>query len=274
MKALKVFSIGLTIVLLVLTLYSWLTPSTSRLAYGGEEHFNESLTAINSVKEFSSYIDSVASRQLIINENNELIDSAKYVVLTDSLMKERFYHGYSHYSLADDYTAYLVGKYIWSDLSALVIPNDILNHPYAACSQQAIVFQELLKLKNYKVRKVVFSSSISGHFCTEVKYNESNHFFDTNLEANWDSITNIPSTKELVSDEALVAQVYAHLPKTTLKVFLENPPIYGEWNAYPAKNMSWIHFMTSIISNIGFLIVGFFALTISRYHKKMPNLSR
>lgn len=271
MKLLKAFSIGVTIVLAVLTIYSWLTPSTSRLTYDGDEQYTESLGRINSLKDFSSYIDHVASKQLIVDENNEIVDSAKYVVLTDSLMKERFYHGYSHYSLADNYTAFLAGKYIWSDLSALVRPNDILSHPHAACSQQAIVFQELLKLKNFKVRKVAFSSSISGHFCTEVRYNERNHFFDTNLEANWDSITSIPSTKKLVSNEKLLEKAYAHLPQKTLKVFTENPPIYGEWNTYPAKNMRLLHFLTYGLSSIGFLILGLFSLFLLKKYKANPS---
>ena len=254
MNKLKIPCLVISILLSILTIFQWVTSQNKpHKNYTVEEQYDERLNSLRTLNKFSLYIDSIAKEQMIINFKYEIIDSASYVLLVDSLMKQRFYHGYSHYSLRNNYFAYIIGCFFWDDLSAIVIPNDILKYNHAACSQQAIVFQELLKKKNYTVRKVGFKNSISGHFCSEVKYNKRNHFFDTNFEADWNSIDTVPSIANLVTNKNLLKGVYSHLSNDQLKVFTENKPIYGKWNVYPAKNARIFHIGTKILSNIGFL---------------------
>src|SRR5688572_7547828 len=45
-----------------------------------------------------------------------------------TILRKRFYHGFSHYSFGENALAYFSG-YVWDHLSAIVIPDDILKHP-------------------------------------------------------------------------------------------------------------------------------------------------
>lgn len=199
------------------------------------------------------YIDSVAMKQKVMKDD-KIIDSVEYVLIVDKTLKNRFFHGYSAYNLSDNYMAYLAGK-LWSHLSAIVIPDDLLTYNNAACSQQAILFQEILKNKGFKVRKIGFTSSYSGHFCSEVQYGGKNHFFDTNMEANWDSVEVIPNTKDLVNNDSLLHKVYAYLREEQFILFTQNPPIYGEWDEYPAKKARLFHQLTKFFSNYLFTFI-------------------
>ena len=68
-------------------------------------------------------------------------------------------------------------------LSAIVVPDDILKYPLAACSQQSIVGMKVLMDKGFNIRRVGFDDPvIGGHFCYEVNYGNDWHFFDPNRE--------------------------------------------------------------------------------------------
>ena len=79
--------------------------------------------------------------------------------------------------------AIYLAPFIKKDLSAIVIPNDILKQPMAACSQQSIIGMEVFKRKGFKVRKVgFFYDGYGGHFCFEAFFYNRWHFFDPDLE--------------------------------------------------------------------------------------------
>jgi hypothetical protein len=48
------------------------------------------------------------------------------------------------------------GEFVWSHLSAIVLPEDILKYPMAACSQQSIIMMECFKKIGVDYRKVGF----------------------------------------------------------------------------------------------------------------------
>jgi len=245
----------ITIILFGLTVNKlFYTPTKLIKSKENTELFDVQLSRLNSLEKSENYIDSIAKSHLVSNAQNKIVDTAQYVLLVDDFMKKRFHHRYSHYNLSNNYIASILG-YFRFDFSAVVIPEDLLSYENAACSQQAIVFQELLKRKGINVRTVGFESSFSGHFCSEVEYNNSNHFFDTDLESDWSTFSEIPSTEELVTNEDMLKRAYAH-HMDRLMVFTENAPIYKEWNEFPAKKARIFHKATNFISNFGFLIMG------------------
>lgn len=70
---------------------------------------------------------------------------ADQVYELEQVLRARFYHGYSHYGLRENWLAWLSGRVVHPHLSALVDPDEILQHQAAACSQQAIVVQAALQ---------------------------------------------------------------------------------------------------------------------------------
>ncbi len=133
--------------------------------------------------------------------------------------------------------------------STIVIPDDILKFPYAACSQQAIVMMEVLKRKGFKVRKVGLEGKMGRHFCFEVFYDGSWHFFDINKEPD-DSILkayNYPDVEFLTKRPDILIQAYNKYPKEQI-LDLFSTYHYGETNAPPAPRAYVLHIVTKFLS--------------------------
>jgi hypothetical protein len=103
--------------------------------YTHRESYEPGLAYLDDMETLQRYLDNESILQSIMDDSGEVIDKEQYVRLVDKTLKDRFYHGYSHYSWWHNYMAYLAGKFVWSDLSAIVLPDDILKYPHAACSQ-------------------------------------------------------------------------------------------------------------------------------------------
>lgn len=151
--------------------------------------------------------------------SNEFVN---YIAFTIS---RRFYHGYSYYSGKDNWIADLAGKFVWSHLSAIVVPDDILKHPHAACSQQSIVLMACAKYFGMDYRKVSFNH----HYAMEIKVNGEWHYVDPNVEV-------IPlkgSVNELMNDGDLYSLYSAKMKGVNVNELLGRPQ-QGIVNEYPA----------------------------------------
>src|SRR4051812_18987448 len=71
-----------------------------------------------------------ADRHFRLPEKNSL---AYYNYIAD-IVRKRFYHGYSRYTMSDNPIAAVAGNVFWDHLSAIVIADDIMKHPMAACN--------------------------------------------------------------------------------------------------------------------------------------------
>ncbi|RYZ23463.1 MAG: hypothetical protein EOO16_04780 [Chitinophagaceae bacterium] len=105
-------------------------------------------------------------------------DTLSYVKTLSDVVSRRFYHGYSYYTFRHNWIAYSASKLVWKDLNAIVLPNDILQHSNAACSQVSIVLAACLQKAGISYRKVGFT----GHFALEARVNGRWCFMDANLE--------------------------------------------------------------------------------------------
>jgi hypothetical protein len=210
-----------------------------------DELFNPSLIRINSIELATSYVDSIYRLNKCTN-----FDTAKYVQIVSRFTKERFYHGLTHYSVSENWIASLSGKLLWSHMSAIVNPNDILKYPKGLCSQQAIIFMEILKGKHINVRSVGLGYKEGpGHFLCEVHYNNSWRLHDVTMEPKWEKIDNIHRSMDhyLQHKDSLYI---AYESRLNLEVFnkLTEKVVYGNVNEFPAKNMLLFHIATKIIT--------------------------
>ena len=238
--------------ILLFELYGRFVKPVNNASYGPqEEWFDPSLMRLNNMEKLQAFCDSVYG-QKDIGEN----DSAHYANMTGKIMRLRFYHGYSYYNLGQNFLGWALAPIIHRDLSAIVIPNDILKHPNAACSQQSIVGMQLLQKKGFKVRKVGFYDPAvqSGHFCFEVFYGDKWHFFDPDKEPELEILEryNRPSIQEITSNFGLLDSVYRKEDSTVRRGYLLKYT-YGDVNTFPAKKARIYQYATMVLSYTLFL---------------------
>ena len=207
---------------------------------GRPEDFNPQLVnQIKSLESLNNYIDSVIK----LRSQTTQVNTEIYADVISSTIRMRFFHGYSHYSLRENWLAALSGKLIWYDLSAIVIAEDILQYPSAACSQQAIVLMEFFKHKKIPFRRIAFDH----HFAVEGYINKEWIYFDTNLEPEFQGTHR--SFKYLKEGNRLQELYKNILPSAKIPDLLGNPR-YGRINAYPAPKARILHYMLSTLSHI------------------------
>jgi hypothetical protein len=165
----KLFFLSLSILLLIPNFFN--VTLEQKPKYNKIEYFDPSLSKINSVQKLMSYADSLSQKKYKRN-------SLQYSLVVSDVLEKRFYHGFSVYSLSQNWiaavTQYLLGHYVANP----VLPEDILKYPYAGCSQQAIVLAEVMKKNQVPYRSLGFPH----HYATELEFNNSWYFFDTNME--------------------------------------------------------------------------------------------
>ena len=210
-----------------------------------EELFSPDLLRINSMDKAIEYIDSVYT----INCPGKF-DTLNYVRVVTKFTKERFFHGLSNYSLSDNWIAFLSGKFLWTHMYSLVDPEDILKHPEGLCSQQTIVFMEILKRKNIHVRSVGLGYEKGpGHFVAEVHYNNAWHLHDVTIEPVWSKVVNHHQSMDyyLINKDSLYLAYEDKYNRPLFNKLLEKV-IYGEVDDFPAKNMLLFHHITLVIT--------------------------
>lgn len=213
---------------------------------------------IQSVDRLENFIDSI----VVTKSGGKVLDTESYADIVSNVIRARFFHSYSHYSLKENWLAAVAGKFIWYDLSAIVIADDILKYPNAACSQQAIVLMEFFKRKKIPYRKIAFDH----HFAVEGLINNRWIYFDTNLEPQFHGVHH--SFEYLKQDDRLKELYKDVLPAGKISYLLGNPR-YGKINVYPAPQARILHYVLSTLSHAFWLFPLFlFGMNLWEARKK------
>jgi hypothetical protein len=143
-------------------------------------------------------------------------------------------------------------------LAAVVIADDIVKYPNAACSQQSIVGMELFQRKQYQVRKVVMfdEQDQAGHFAYEVNYDGGWHFFDTNQEPDSAILNqyNRPSAAFLAKHPEIVAAAYRKRDPEFFQRLLISHEV-GPVDTYPAPRAYLFQVTTKFLTNFGWAVM-------------------
>lgn len=239
--------------------------------YDGREEYNPKLNRLNTIDKLIGYCDSLFNKETIKNPDYQFSDG--YPQIAGEVIRQRFYHGYSSFNMQDNYAALLLEPLTGKWTSAIVLPEDIMRYPFAACSQQSIVMMEILERKGYETRKVAFNNEQSrGHFAFEVRYNGSWHFFDPNLEPDLAILVpkGMPSIKELMAekDKTTIISAYHHLP-TTQVLGIFDKYAYGKINTFPAPYAFVYQKTTKLISNIGWIFFLLASILVRRRYLQL-----
>lgn len=202
--------------------------------YNHIEAFDPSLARLNSLKKIEQYCDSIYSEKVFAGGTADF--ERTYTDIVSSAVRNRFYHGYSYYGLSNNFVAAAISRVTMPGLAAPVVPDEILQYPYAACSQQAIVMMEILRAKGISTRKIGFMGKrFGGHFAFEVLYDGTWHFHDPNMEPD-KTVLNAygrPSIDFLVHNPDILTKAYArYKPAIIMDIFPTY--FYGPVNKFPA----------------------------------------
>lgn len=260
-KKLRYFLCSATVLLLLL---NFLPVHLETLADSGNnwESFSpEKARQVQSIAQLESLIDYKAAQLQVLSTD------AAYLDVLSQEVQDRFHHGYSHYSLRENWIAALAGKLFWNHLSAIVLPDDLMHYPMAACSQQSIVVMELLRRKGIPFRKVGFDH----HFALEARLKDKWLFVDTNMEPDF-SNTGRKSFRQLQED-SLVPVIYANgLARNNLTQTLANP-YYGSIGVPAAPNAAIFHKLTKVLSRTLWLFPLFILAMVLFYNTRQSKVA-
>lgn len=227
-----------------------------------KEMFIPQLRRLNSIDRVVNYTDSVYGVLQLSK-----FDTSRYVRIVSGTVKRRFYHGISNYSLSENWIVYVLGKTCWSHISAIVNPDDILKHPEGLCSQQNIVFMEVLKRKSITTRAVGLGTAEGpGHFLSEVLYDNKWHLFDVDVEPNWKATTfNHESLEILLANKEELYKIYKGRLTTATIDKIVGKIKYGEPNSFPATKMLIFQKAAKVFT---YILPIFFLLMFIWYYRK------
>lgn len=223
----------LSVFLLVLSRTNAHITPLSPQGYRWEKYEPQLQDKIYDISSLLAYVDGQAD-----TDRNTL----QYFNTLNSTVRKRFYHGYSYYSLSENWIAALAGKFVWSHLSAIVDPDDLLRYPMAACSQQAIVIMECCRQNHVPYRPVYYEH----HYALEAYIDGKWYYADPNMEPVYPNGRRT-SLKALV-DSGYLANIYRHVLSPQQVKELLGTPRYGEVNLPVAAKARLFHTVTKFLS--------------------------
>jgi hypothetical protein len=244
-------------------------PGYNEPKYDMVEEYDPSLHRLNNIVKLTGYCDSIYADKTY--SSNNIRFESDYPQVATEVVRKRFYHGYSLYGFGNNHMAMFASKASMGGLSAIVIPDDILQYPYAACSQQSIVLMKVLKQKGFKTRKVAFSGKHGGHFCFEVFYNGAWHFVDPNMEPDLSVLNayNRPGIAFLAGHTDILLKAYKQYPREKV-LDLFSSYAFGKVNAAAAPKATIFQEVTKFLS---YTIWTFFLLAFLWVRKRYLHLS-
>jgi hypothetical protein len=210
------------------------------------EEFDSSLAEFITIPSALEYIDSQYRSKYNIFDSFQYMQEVKYFV------RSNFYHGNAAYSARENWICYLLGKYVWSHCNSIVDPNEVIRHGSAMCSQQTMVFTELMKLKGYQYRYTYLSADKTavGHFCCEIWIENQWHYVDVDFEPDWHYINGEPNLPlEKLIREHKLDTIYCNSKLYTVNFAHKKLSArYSQINEIVGLKMSWFQQITKVLS--------------------------
>jgi hypothetical protein len=248
--------------------HEWLIPSSpsNYATQVKEEQYNPDLLFINSLPKLEKYFLHEIEKQGLTQ--------IEAIYFADQLLRDRFYHKDRVISIADNWSLYLFNFISKNRNNTLYIssldPSDILKSEYALCNQQALIFQQLMRIIGTEYQSVLFTiprnPNVFGHFASAARVGESWFFVDTNLEPSYQQKDASILPRLLDGDEKLFNTLYSEyavtkIPAGAISVssLNQNPAFYG----------ALLQKTTYIVSNYFWLMALFFYIACRLFTKKV-----
>lgn len=193
----------------------------------------------------------------------------------DQFVRDRFIHGDSLLGYRHNWLAAMAGS-LWINLRVPVLPDDILHHRRAICSQQAIVFMELLKRHGIRYASVLMSwpspdPAFRGHFAVAAFVDGRWLYFDPDQEA----AKVVPVARVL--DGSALASLYGDKPELLdrMRYAAAHRQIrIAHVDAYPAPRGGLFQQVAEWLSLYGWLLFGLLALAEMLMRRRREGFTR
>lgn len=224
------------------------------MLYDGREQYNPQLARLNSVDKVEAYTDSLAQSKQIPTHSFE------YLQLLETVIKERFYQGFSHFTLSENWIAAVGGNLLDEGLACKVNPSDILQHGNAACSQQSLVMMAILRRKTIDYRKIGFPH----HYALEARCGIDWFFLDADMEPVLSCTERNARYWQYHNDE--LKRFYDENRFTDLdyKFGVGLQAERGILNEVPARKVAAFHLFTAFLSKVLWLVPLAFMVRVPR----------
>jgi hypothetical protein len=195
---------------IVLAAFQYSLPPAKQPVSLPVERWRSSLTRVASVEEAMPVVWDYIQRQ-------SGTDQERTVRGVDAFVRDRFLHGFSYTPWRENWLLAALGSISPFQLNVPVDPDSILQHRHAICSQQSIVFMELLRRFHIDYAAVRFKwpdpdPFSRGHFAVAAKVDGRWRFYDPDMEA-----AAAPLVANVVNGSA-VATLYPQNPVLTRRM--------------------------------------------------------
>ena len=218
--------------------------SVSEPLESSNELYRKELSALNSMDKLCETAENSYKKAF-----PSAFDTLAYTELCSEIIKNRFKHGPLNYTFRENWVAALFGKMIWSHMSSIILSDDILKHNIGLCSQQTIVFMDMLKRKKIKVRSVGLGLKEGpGHFLCEVFYNNSWHLYDVSKEPSWNKVNEKHHSLDFyLTNKESFFRIYEGKISMPILEKLTQTYVYGDPEIQPGNKMILFHRATKLI---------------------------
>ncbi|MFA6150032.1 MAG: hypothetical protein WC716_01845 [Chitinophagaceae bacterium] len=167
----------------------------------------------------------------------------------NKILKRRFIHAYAIYTTQENWITVLAGRFVWRDLCAKVIPDEIMKGNVAACSQVSIIFMEACRKLGIPSRKV----GMIGHYALETYANGDWYFFDADMKPDFRIIKGHKSLGKILQNKEHLL-LYSNTPYSPMKISrMFSKVYYGIPNESPAPRAALFHVVTKGLSHWGWI---------------------
>jgi hypothetical protein len=282
-KKLFILSAFFSVLLFLLSIWSFFYSETNDQSLGDNKNikvvnyagplfgeiYDPLVGSIKSLQELKSIIYQV------IEENK--LSGIEIPIYIDDLLRKKFLHGSSSISLSGNWLLQFIDKtFPAKEITFSLSPNDIAKSNRAICSQQAVLFQELVKEFGFEYESVGFDIPLLepvrgdadnefNHYASAVKVENDWYYFDSNLEPEYDRRSSDIYTEILAGESARLSKLY---PKYKWAEIKEGMVYNSNRNVFPAKNGLLIQQISKIISYYGWLVFLVISYLFYRLSKK------
>jgi len=238
---------------------------------GHIEIYDENIAKIDSLNDLKKFVD------YEIKENNfEGIDIPIYI---DEIVRKKYFHQTAYIS-ADTNWILVGADYFFPERYFLTAmdPEDLVKKNHGMCSQQSIIFQELIKSYPFEYASIRFISDVFGHFASAVKVDDDWFYFDSFFEPVYDRNNPLIVKKILKADIEVIRKLYPYhvtnfgnplSPEYNFDLLTKEEITLGDLNSFPAKQGVMFQKITRFLSNFSWFLFLIFSLLLRSLSLKM-----
>lgn len=216
-----------------------------------KEEFSAEISSITSLSDFKFMI-----KRKVDAGNIRGIDIP---ILIDDYVRKKFFHRTSYQSSCENWILNVLDTiFPQYFLTVSLNPNDIMLNSFAACNQQSIIFQDVVKDYDLEYGSVGFYAIKFKHFANAVKVKDKWYFFDPNLEPKYDRSDPSIFNAVIAADKKVLESMYRDKINddiVSLEYIKSDSVRLRDINKNPAKNGLLIQNITKIISWYGWIFL-------------------